>query len=74
MGGFVDDVSIQTKDSNEGRLGANRWSFGNDWTVATSGSKATGAGAVQAAPVWVWYLAAGVAVLYALKRLKRGVK
>ena len=72
MGGFVDDVSIQTKDSNEGGLGNNRWSFGSDWTVATGGSKATGAGRPQAVPIWVWYAAAGVAGL--LNRQWKGAR
>lgn len=42
----------------------------SNWTVATSGSKANGS--ASAIPQWALYAAAAVAVLWALKRMKRG--
>lgn len=42
----------------------------SNWTVATSGAKASGVPA--GLPSWALYVAAGLAVVWALKRMKKG--
>lgn len=68
MGGYVDDVNVSIRSAADSGLRADGWSFGSGWTVNTSGS--TSSGTAQVMPPWVIYVALGVGLLYAIKRMR----
>jgi hypothetical protein len=71
-GSFVEVADNSSASSGPVRASSGGMFDSSGWTVATSGARATGA--ASTIPPWVWYVAAGLAVLYAVKKMKRGYK